>query len=725
MALLGDIRKKSWLLIIVIGVPLLAFLVGDIFSNGSIFGNPNKMGSADGVPITAQEYNVAYNRLSQNPQLQNASENIISQLAWDNLVSERVVAKNANKLGLVYTDRQYFEAAAMFFRSIQPNLIDANGVANINETKLFLAELKKATQAGNPQAQAILQQWENANPEAAMLRADFTNLVSSGILVTNTDANFAYQANTNRADINYTFVDYNTFNKKNNIEVTDDQIIDYLKLHKKEFKPQASVNIAYAYFPAIASNEDTNEVLNELNARLSPEYVKSGNNITDTIQSFANAKNDSIYVARFSEDTFDPTYYTKEQLANLPDANIRNLLANPEKGKVYGPVKTNDSYELIKVSGVKAITDSAKTSHILISYAGAQGGNATRTPQQAQQLADSILNVVKANPAKFNEIASTLSDDKVAAQDNGSIGWVGRFQQGFDPNYREFAMNNPKGFIGETVSQFGFHIIRIDDTKTKTGYQFAVIRKSLKASEATQENLFNKANKLAVDTQNKSTNEFINAARKLGAEVNNADGVTRFESDITGLSGTQKEGDILAWAFNDETKTGSIEKFETSTGGQILVYLSNKYSKKDYNVASYRGQLEDILKADLAQKKAKELIGNNKDLSAVSKILGGKTGTASNITFNQANIEGIGVEPNVGAVALALPKNATSNVIKGINGLFVIQVKDKITGAKKEDLSNEINSLQAQYGNIIQNSLIRTMVDAVDVEDNRAKVLIR
>ena len=536
MALLGDIRKKSWLLIIVIGVPLLAFLVGDVFVKGNLFGTTD-MGSADGVPITPQEYNLAYNRLSQNPQLQNASENIISQLTWDNLVSERIVAKNAEKLGLAYTDRQYFEAAAMFFRSIQPNLIDANGVANINETKLFLAELKKAAQTGNPQAQAIYQQWENANPEAAMLRSDFINLVGSGILVTDTDANFSYQANADRADINYAFVDYSTFNKKNNLQVTDEQIIDYLKAHKKEFKPQPSVNIAYAYFPATASKEDTSEVLNELNARLAPQYVKgSANNITDTIQSFAGAKNDSIYVARFSEDNFDPTYYTKEQLANLPDANVRNALSNPENGKVYGPIKTNDSYELIKVSGVKPITDSAKTSHILISYAGAQGGNATRTPQQAQQLADSILTVVKANPAKFNEIASTLSDDNVAAQDNGSIGWVGRFQQGFDPSYRDFAMNNPKGFIGETVSPFGFHIIRIDDTKTKTGYQFAVIRKSLKASEATQESLFNKANQLAIDTQNKSTNEFINAARKLGAEVNNADGVTRFESDITGLS---------------------------------------------------------------------------------------------------------------------------------------------------------------------------------------------
>ena len=725
MALLGDIRKKSWLLIIVIGVPLVAFLVGDVFVKGNIFGNPNEMGSADGVPITIQDYNVAYNRLSQNPQLQNASENVISQLAWNNLVSERIVAKSADELGLTFTDQQYYEAAAMFFRSIQPNLIDANGIANVDETKRFLAELKKAAQTGNPQAQAIYQQWENADPQAAMLSADFVDLAVNGVLVTNVEAKFAYQSSADKADIEYAYVDYADFNKKNNLQVTDEQVKNYLKSHKKEFKPQSTVNIAYAYFPAIASEEDNAQILNELNSHLSQQVVKDeAGNVADTLASFANAKNDSIYVSRFSEDKFDPNYYTKAQIENAQDVNIKNLLSNAEKGKVYGPIKSGDLYELIKVSDVKPITDSAKTSHILISFAGVQGSNSKRTPEQAQKLADSILTVVKANPAKFNELASTLSDDKVAAEDNGSIGWVGRFQQGFDPNYRDFAMSKPKGTVGVQLSQFGFHVIRIDDVKTKTGYQFAVIRKHLKASETTQENLFNKASQLAVDTQGKSTNDFINAARKLNAEVNNADGVTRFESDITGLSGTKKEGDILAWAFNKETKPGSIEKFETSEGGQILVFLSNRYSEDEYNVASYKGQLEDVLKADLAYNKAKELI-TNKDFASASKALGGKTGQISGVTFDQANIDGVGVEPSVGAAALALAKNGVSGVIKGVNGLFVIRVKDKTNGAKKEDFSMEENRLKAQYGSIIQNSLIKTMIDAADVEDNRAGKLVK
>src|SRR5690606_9035653 len=191
----------------------------------------------------------------------------------------------------------------------------------------------------------------------------------------------------------------------------------------------------------------------------------------------------------------------------------------------------------------------------------------------------SLLTVIKEDPSKFNELASTISDDAVAGQSNGDIGWVGRFQQGFAQSYRDFAVNNPKGTIDVVPSQFGFHIIRIDDVKQVTGYQLATIERQIKASDETQENLFSSANTLALNAQGQSANDFINAARQGGAEVNNADGVGRFEANLVGLAGTKKEADILRWAFDDETKAGSVQTFETLDGGQIVAYLSNKFDE--------------------------------------------------------------------------------------------------------------------------------------------------
>ncbi|MGI9527617.1 MAG: SurA N-terminal domain-containing protein, partial [Weeksellaceae bacterium] len=120
MALLGDIRKRSGLLIVIIGFALLAFLVGDIFGRGDLFGNPNELGSVAGTPISAQDYNVTYNRLSQMPQLQQAGENVVSEMAWNQLIEERIVADKMAELGLIVSEEQYLEQAGRFYQSVNP-----------------------------------------------------------------------------------------------------------------------------------------------------------------------------------------------------------------------------------------------------------------------------------------------------------------------------------------------------------------------------------------------------------------------------------------------------------------------------------------------------------------------------------------------------------------------------------------------------------------------------
>ena len=54
--------------------------------------------------------------------------------------------------------------------------------------------------------------------------------------------------------------------------------------------------------------------------------------------------------------------------------------------------------------------DSARASHILIPFLGAQrvAADVTRTEDEAKNLADSILNVVKRNKNKFEDLAKTI-----------------------------------------------------------------------------------------------------------------------------------------------------------------------------------------------------------------------------------------------------------------------------------------------------------------------------
>lgn len=724
MALLGDIRKRSWLLILGIGLPLLAFLIGDAFSQGSIFGNPNELGTVGGEAVNVQDYQMAYNRLSKNPQAQNMGETVLSEMAWNSVVTERLVTKQADELGIQMNEQAYFEAAGRFYRSVQPGLVDDKNNVNIAATKTFLAELENAAKSGNPQAANYYQQWLNANPRFSLVQQAYTDLVSAGALATNVDAAYQYNSNGTSADIDFVAVKYDDFATKNKVEVSDEQILAYAKEHPKTYKPEATVNLAYAYFPAKASEEDTSNILKELNSYLSKQIIKDeASGVTDTIPAFANAVNDSAYVSRFSDSNFDGSYYSRKQFEGVADATLKEALLKANKGDVIGPLKVGGLYELVKIADAKPVIDSAKTSHILIGYKGSQarGEGITRSIEDAKAMADSLLAVIKTEPAKFNELAATVSDDKVAAKDNGSIGWVGRFQQGFSASYRDWAVNNPKGSIDVVPSEFGFHIIRIDNNKTVMGYQIASIIKELKASEKTQEKMFDTANQLAIEAQGKAANDFINSARKAGAEVNNADGVKRFEATLTGLTSTKKEGDILRWAFNPDTAAGSVQTFETATGGQIVAYLSNKYDEDSYNVASLRKSIETKLRNQVIAKQIAEA-ENGTDLAAIAQKYGA-TVQSGNVSGGRPVIPGLGSEPAVGGAVLGLKQDVVSKAIKGNAAVFFVKIKSKEPATVKEDFSAEKNSIRSQEAQQIRSQLVNSLVEDADITDSRIEKL--
>lgn len=284
MALLGKIRKNPWLLILGIGLPLFAFLVGDAFSQGNVFGNPNELGSINGKPINIQDYNLAYNRLAKDPRLEGASQNLVSQQAWNQLLQERIISSETKELGLNFTDNQYYQMAGRFFSSVNPDLVNQNNQVNIGLAKQFLAQLQAAAQGGNPQANYFFEQWQNFNPQFNALRSEFISLVAGGILPTNSEVKFNSDLKSVQSDINYVFVDYTDYAKANGITVSDDEVKSYLKKYKKQFKKEPSVNLSYAYFPAQASDANRQKFNSSINAFLSSQVIKDEETgITDSI----------------------------------------------------------------------------------------------------------------------------------------------------------------------------------------------------------------------------------------------------------------------------------------------------------------------------------------------------------------------------------------------------------------------------------------------------------
>ena len=113
MATLEKIRSKSVFLIVVIGLALLAFIVGDALTNSrNIFGDQTVVAKVGSTKIDFTEYqrkreelNTQYEQArSQNPQqFANFDVQQLPELALEQLVQQTVIDKAADKAGIKVT----------------------------------------------------------------------------------------------------------------------------------------------------------------------------------------------------------------------------------------------------------------------------------------------------------------------------------------------------------------------------------------------------------------------------------------------------------------------------------------------------------------------------------------------------------------------------------------------------------------------------------------------
>ncbi len=724
MAILGDIRKQTWLLVVVIGVAMLAFVAGDLFSENSVVkriftGDPNEVGNINGESISVAEFINAQSAASSNQN--NLSQNQISQQVWNNLITKKIILAQAEKAGLEVSDDEVWSYMAKQY-----------GMVDAAELKTQVGQLKsqaeKGVQGTGQAYQNFIMMFEESKPN--LLRQKYMDLVTMGVATTSKEAEFQQVGNIQNATIDYAFASYEDLMKKFKVEVTDDEINAYIKKFPKFYESEATVDLSYVYFPAQPSAEDEQSALNDIKKYLTGSTsVDKVNNITDTIPSFANASNDSVYVAKYSERPFTSQFITRNEIqqyaSQLPEDYV-NFLMTGSQGQIGGPFKTGNAYQLVKISKTKEIADSINSSHVLITYKGAGNESATRTRDEAKALADSI--VAKANAGNFTTLVEQYSEDPGSKVKNGNIGWTSRSAQNIAPEYLQFLNTHKTGEIGLTESRFGYHIIKIDGVKNTTGYQFANILKEIKPSQGTSDKNFSDARTFAQDVQGKSLNDFANLAQKKGFNYNTADNVTRYYTQplvdpSTGFS-NEKDNDILKWAFSKDTKPGSSFLFSTTNEDQIIVYVASKSPKGLATAKSVRQEVEPILIHQKLVEEVNKKLGANPSLDTFASNFGAVKGNSS-ITFGSAQIAGKGAEPNVAGAAFGLKPGAVSKAIKGNTGVYVIQVKTLAEAPKVEDATFLIDQIDQQTKQKMTQQLIPSIIMSSDINDSRMEKLDR
>lgn len=707
MAILGEIRKRSWLLLGVIALGLVSFLFNADTFDKMFSKNPNVFGKVNGEDITRDEYNDQLFIMQQQAQQQGQPTKGLEEQAWQILVQSKLIKQQFEKMGLQLTDDIFWSQLQydpMFAQNQQ--YFDEKGNFKLQEIK---SEIEKA-QATSPENYSYWLKNKKSIEYRMMARMLFGN-ITSGITTSKKEAELMIKFRDDMANIDFVKVDYLEFAKKNNVKVTTQDLADYIKLHPTRFKATASRNLAYAYFPAVPSAQDDAATLNEINKL----YLK-GTDASNGAENFQNTKNDSMFVELNSDVPFIPQYVSPAQLP----AELKDKIATAAIGQTFGPYKEQTLYVVSKLLDKKA-SDSTLSKHILIGYKGAERSTATRTKEAAKKTADSLLAVIKADPAKFAE-GLKLSDEPNAVERNGSVGWTTPASQ-FAPGYLSFLANNPKGATGLQETAFGYHIINVEDKKSGAmTYKIAHLAKNIKASDKTENQVLTQATRFIQQTEGKSFNQFKSLAEKNKYRFDNPKTVGRFQGTLPGLN-TDKDGDVIAWAFDKKRNIGDTDIFTVEgTGDRIVAYVVGKQDEGLADPETVRDQIEPIVKNKVLAKKIIEKInaGKYSTLDQAAKAFGTTKGNADVNLFNPA-VNGA-MEPKVAGAAFGVATNKLSQPVEGMTGVYLVVKKSVKTNKLPGDIKQITESINQQNSQQFTGAFLKSLQDNANIKDFRIEV---
>ncbi len=698
MAVLNKIRERSIFLIIIIALALFSFVLADVIRNGGFSSGKgeNTVATVGGENIDRTEFAKQVDLYSK--QLgPNASTMQAVNRVYDAKVREVVLAQQFEKLGIEVSPEQLKATMALQLEG-NPTFSDENGTFSEQKLQEYLANIK----ASSPQA---YEQWKNYEDQVALAAKEtqYFNMIKAGVGATLLEGKQAYLLENNTVDVEYVKIPWTAVDESE-AQVSKDEIKAYIKAHPDKYTVEAGRDLQYVLFEEKASDADVEDMKAEV-AAMAENRVESG----DTLLGLKSSKNLETFVNANSDVRYDGNYKFKKDLPK----DFADELFNLNKGEVYGPYRDGNTLKLSRLEDTKSMPDSAKARHILISYTGLQTAtDVERTEEEAKQLADSLASVLRRDRNKFTDFATTYSADKVSGAKGGDLGFFtpGRMV----PVFNDYVFQNNEGDLGVVKSQFGFHIIDIQEqTDKEKAVKLATIVREIEASEKTTNDLFAETTKFEIAAKK---GDFAELAKSSDLTARPVKGVKALDENIPGVG---RQRSIVSWAFNEETNVGDVKRFDVPQG-YVVVQVTGENEKGLMNVEDASITATPIIKNNKKAEILKSRIKGN-TLAEIAQNQGVQVQTSNALNLKSPTLTGAGNEPEVVGAAFSLKEGATSAPLQGKNGVYVVKVVKR----------NEATPLDNYKAFSVQESNKRTsgvntkaynaLKEATEIEDNRSR----
>jgi peptidyl-prolyl cis-trans isomerase D len=359
-----------------------------------------------------------------------------------------------------------------------------------------------------------------------------------------------------------------------------------------------------------------------------------------------------------------------------------------------------------------------RASHILLSFdKDDKGQPKAASKEAAKNEADALMKLVAtAQPDKFAEIAKQKSKDPGSATQGGDLGFFGRGQMVKPFEEAVFSMK-PGDIRGPVESDFGFHIIRLTETKAERTRPLDEVRAQIE-SELKQQKAGKVFSESAEKFQNRvyeQSDSYVRLAEELKLAPKKTDWLTRAQVQAL-AAGNQKFAQTV---FSGASIAAKKNSEAIDLGGNSLIsarVLEHKPSAVrplDDVKVQISQQLQRALASDLAKKAGAE------------KVALVKGGNDSGLTFTPA--QKLLRQASVPSVNAALAKaifaadiSAGLAVVGGPNdagGYTISKVLKTVEPetATSDKLKSLNQRLTGQGGAELNNSYLAALKDRVKV----------
>ncbi len=687
MATLNTLRTKGGVIVsIVIGIALLAFLLGDLSSaNGMLTSRKMRVGEINGTHIGYLEYTNLVDHLTAVQQaltgkdaLTNEEQEQVRQMAWDQLINQYAFNPGFQDMGLVISEAEQIDMVDGAYLSPVINSVFVNPNTGMFDPTLLRNFVANLSQDASGRSAMI---WDYLKDQMSRQRemSKYMDLIAKGIFVTDLEVQQAVaNANTDNS-INYIQRSYDLI-ADSLIAVSENEVREYYDKHARLFRQSATRDIEYVVFDVLPSEQD---------------YADAAKYVDQMASEFEASETPLQYAILNSQEQPSQVYLGENQLPG----NLAGYAFGPNADKLYGPVLESDTYTIARVVDTKMIPDSIGARHILL-------------PADSTALADSLEKVLKAG-ADFATVARQYSIDPQAAQQGGDLGIFPPEQM--IPEFSQAALAVGKGEFFRVTTPYGIHLGQVTYKSTPVKkVQLATITYKVEPSEMTQQTIYGNVSKFiseaagSYENFQKATTD--NALAKRVARIRNTD------REVNGMSNSRE---VVRWAFN--AKEGEVSPIVEVDGNYVVAALDAATEDGNTPIDQVSQEIATVIRHEKKGQMLADSLRGGSSLEEMASRTGAEIKQASGIEFNSFYIEGIGVEPTlIGAVTAVAPEQLSKPVI-GTQGVYLFDVTSREEVPTTTPESEKVR-LQASASSYIgERRVSQALFEGAKVIDKRVK----